>query len=182
MSKSSRRIQRYCKITAFTTAVITMLLIIVIIMLSIAFTPDFREIIDAKAIKYKLDNRLLYAVILAESNYEVNAKSNKGAVGLMQLMPSTAEWLTDGQYTEADLYKPDINIELGARLLSMYYSKYSDFNAVLCAYNAGEGNLAKWLRDEVDIAKPPFKETADYIKRVKFYYRLYSVFNEKQSM
>lgn len=180
MSKSSRRIQCYCKITAILTATITMLIIIAIIMLSIIFTPDFRDIIDAKAIKYNLDNRLIYAVILAESSYDANAKSIKGAVGLMQIMPATAEWLTDGQCTEEDLYNPETNIELGARLLSLYYSKYNDFYSVLCAYNAGEGNLAKWIRDEVDITKPPFKETADYIKRVKLYYRLYSVFNKKQ--
>lgn len=149
--------------------------VLLVIMLSTVFTPDFRSIIDRKSISYGLDNRLVYAVIMAESGYDAQAKSPKGAIGLMQIMPSTAEWLSDAPVEEADLYNPECNIELGVKLLSMYFTKYNDFYAVLCAYNAGEGNLAKWLRNDIDLSEPPYKETADYIKRVKFYYDIYSV-------
>lgn len=174
MSKSSQRVRRNYKIIAILSAGFTTLIVLLIIMASTVFTPDFRSIIDDNSNRYGIDNRLVYAVIMAESGYDSQAKSPKGAIGLMQIMPSTAEWLSDAPVAESDLYNPKYNIELGVKLLSMYFTKYNDFYAVLCAYNAGEGNLAKWLRNEIDISEPPYKETADYIRRVKFYYNIYS--------
>jgi len=100
-----------------------------------------KPMIDVVAKKRRLDAALVHAVIAAESGYNPNAVSPKGAIGLMQIMPATA-----GDYgiDSADsLFDPKTNVEIGTRHLKRLMRKYKNMRQAIMAYNAGEGALAK---------------------------------------
>lgn len=123
---------------------------------------NFTGLIDAAATKYRLDPALLHAVIRAESGYNPNAISIKGAAGLMQLMPATAL-----RYGVRDRLDPVENIDGGARYLSDLLDMFqSDVRLAVAAYNSGE-NTVKRHGYQV----PPIRETKDYVVRVLDYYR-----------
>lgn len=107
--------------------------------------------------KYSIPNKLLKAVAKVESNYNPNAVSSSGASGVMQLMPDTARGLG-----VTDVFDVEQNIHGGAKYLSQLYKKYEgDLELTLAGYNAGPGNVAKYG------GVPPFKETQNYIIKVK---------------
>jgi soluble lytic murein transglycosylase-like protein len=117
--------------------------------------------INKMAVKYDVDPDLIHAVIKAESGYRKNARSYKGAQGLMQLMPGTAERLG-----VEDAYDPQQNIEGGTKYLAELL-KLFDYKLplVVAAYNAGEHNVIKH-----GYRIPPFPETEDYVDKVLDYY------------
>jgi hypothetical protein len=116
----------------------------------------YNDIIVAAAKKFDVDAALVSAVIKAESDYNPRERSNKGARGLMQLMPATAS-----RFGVTDSYDPAQNIHAGTKYLRWLLNKF-DGNADLAvaAYNAGEGNV--WKYEGV----PPFRETVNYINRI----------------
>jgi hypothetical protein len=116
----------------------------------------YNDIIIAAAQKFDVDAALVSAVIKAESDYNPRTVSNKGARGLMQLMPATAK-----RFGVTNSFDPEENIHAGTRYLR-WLLKTFDGNADLAvaAYNAGEGNI--WKYDGV----PPFRETVNYINRI----------------
>jgi hypothetical protein len=116
--------------------------------------PRYAEAIVTAAEKHGLDPRLLTAVIQVESNFVHRARSPKGAMGLMQLMPATAR-----QYDLDDPFDPSSNIEAGARHLKSLLERF-DLRLALAAYNAGEGAVARYG------GIPPYPETREYVKRV----------------
>lgn len=123
---------------------------------------NFSGLINSAANRYSLDPALLHAVIRAESSYNPNAVSEKGAVGLMQLMPATAT-----RYGVRDRLDPVENIEGGARYLSDLIEMFqSDIKLAVAAYNAGENSVKRH-----GYQVPPIQETRDYVVRVLEYYR-----------
>ncbi len=122
----------------------------------------FRSQIQQIALKHSLDYQLIDAVILVESAYNPKAVSPKGAMGLMQLMPATAE-----RFNVADPFDPADNINGGARYLRWLMQRFDgNLQLVLAAYNAGEGAVA---RNGNQI--PPYAETQTYVKRVLGIYK-----------
>jgi hypothetical protein len=121
----------------------------------------YNDIIMEAAKRFDVDAALVSAVIKAESDYNPRTVSNKGARGLMQLMPATAE-----RFGVTNSFDPAQNIHAGTRYLR-WLLKTFDGNADLAvaAYNAGEGNV--WKYDGV----PPFRETVNYIKRISKHIR-----------
>ena len=121
------------------------------------YTPQIEQI----ARTYGLDPRLLHAVIGAESAYDPAAVSNKGAMGLMQLMPDTAR-----RFGVQNPFDPTANLHGGARYLRWLMDRFqSDLELVLAAYNAGEGAAERYGN-----AIPPYEETRTYVARVLDYY------------
>lgn len=111
--------------------------------------------------QYGINPLLIKAIIKVESNYQANARSPKGALGLMQVLPSTA-----AQYGNYNLLNPKENITVGTRHFAYLMNKYQrQVHLALAAYNAGEGNVAKYG------GIPPFTETRQYIIKVSKYYQ-----------
>jgi soluble lytic murein transglycosylase-like protein len=120
--------------------------------------------VRAAARASEVDAALIHAVISAESGYNASARSPKGAVGLMQLMPGTA-----ARYSVANRLDPEQNIQGGARYLRDLLRMFdNDLQLVLAAYNAGEKAVLKYGN-----RIPPYAETTAYVPRVLKYYRRY---------
>lgn len=126
---------------------------------AVSDAEKLKDIFERASKKYAVSEQLLLAVAKAESNFDTTALSNAGAMGVMQLMPLTAEGLG-----VTDAYDPEQNIMAGAELLSGYLSDFSgDVDLTLAAYNAGPGNVKTYG------GVPPFAETLNYIERVNRY-------------
>jgi soluble lytic murein transglycosylase-like protein len=122
----------------------------------------WREHIKAAAERYQLPEALLLAVMAVESNYDPRALSEKGAVGLMQLMPGTAKDMYVG-----DAWAPEQNIEGGARYLRILANQYGgDLIKTLAAYNAGPDAVRK-----AGDAVPDIPETREYVRKVVALYQ-----------
>jgi peptidoglycan lytic transglycosylase len=121
-----------------------------------------------------LDAALLAAVIEAESKFNADAYSGAGAIGLMQLTPSTAKGIAQytggSRFRVSDLTNPDINIRYGAWYLGHLLSKYGNERLALAAYNAGQQNVDSWRRAHVGIQ---FSETRDYVDKVERLKKIY---------
>lgn len=130
---------------------------------------EIRRAISFYAKQYRLDPALLRAVIKAESDFNPNAVSRKGAVGLMQIMPATASSLRVG-----DLFDPVQNIRAGAKQLRRLLSRYhGNLTLTLAAYNAG---VRRVRGDRV----PQIRETRAYVRKVLRYYRHFKASQEQQ--
>jgi hypothetical protein len=116
-------------------------------------TP-FERIIAEAAARHSLDPRLLAAVIQVESNFRPLARSPKGAMGLMQLMPGTAR-----QYAVGNAFDAHSNVDAGARHLRSLLDRF-DLSLALAAYNAGEGAVRRFE------GIPPYRETQEYVRRI----------------
>ena len=134
----------------------------------IRYPLRYSEYVRVHAREHGLDPALVAAVIYQESKFRSDAKSSSGAIGLMQITPSTAEGIairTHGSaFHTADLYNPEINIRYGAWYLKNLFDKYGSEKLVLAAYNAGQGNVDKWRANGEPIQ---FAETRAYVKRVE---------------
>ena len=128
----------------------------------------YEQIVRGHAHHYDLDPALLAAVIYQESKFRAHARSKSGAIGLMQLLPATAEGIavhTGGtRFQLSDLYDPEINVRYGAWYLHHLMQKYGDERTALAAYNAGQDNVDRWRRQGVGIQ---FPETRAYVARVE---------------
>ena len=135
--------------------------------------------------KYNINPCLVAAVIKTESNFNANAVSNKGAYGLMQIMPDTAMWIAENMelkdFNMGNLEDTKINISMGCWYINNLSSEFNgNIDLVLAAYNGGRGNVQKWLNNkdysingkELDII--PFEETDKYVKKVRTNYNIYS--------
>jgi len=132
-----------------------------------AVTPlvnaSYEELIRNASGRYNVDADLIRAVIKAESDFQSNARSNKGAMGLMQLMPDTARLHNVG-----DAYDPNENVDGGVRHLKMLLERYQgNLEWSLAAYNAGSSAVEKHG------GIPPFAETREYVRRVLRFYDSY---------
>ena len=171
--------RRFAALLVMTVGVLTAL-----VYLQNPGTPDFlqriryplryQQYVRAHARNYGIDPALLAAVIYQESKFDANARSKSGAIGLMQLRPSTAHGIaarTGGSaFRTSDLKNPEINIRYGSWYLQHLFRKYGDERLALAAYNAGQGNVDRWLANGQDIQ---FAETRAYVDRVEDLKRIY---------
>ena len=173
-------------------------LVILIIVLAIAFgflfdfictrielglhpkPEEYAGFVEKYAQEYSVSEELVWAVIKTESGFDSSAVSNKGAIGLMQMMPSTFEWLTNDilrdHHNAGMLYDPETNIKYGTYYLSRLYSRFGDWDTAIAAYNGGEGNVSEWLADsrysddgkklKIENIPDEFSETENYVKKV----------------
>jgi soluble lytic murein transglycosylase len=128
----------------------------------------YGEIVRGHARNYHLDPALLAAVIYQESKFESDARSDRGAIGLMQLLPETAKGIavrTGGlRFRVSDLYVPELNVRYGAWYLRHLIDKYGSERTALAAYNAGQANVDAWRARGVGVQ---FEETRRFVDRVE---------------
>ena len=139
------------------------------------------------AAEYGQDPLLIDAIIRTESGFDPKAESGVGAKGVMQMMPSSFEWLQEqrgcaGQYTEDDLFDPEICIDYGSYLLKYFYDYYGTERSTIAAYNAGFV-VSDWLNDTnyssdgKNLDSIPYPETENYVDKVEsakeMYIKLY---------
>ena len=114
---------------------------------------EYEQELLSAAEEFEIDPCLLAALVYCESSFRADAVSNVGAIGLMQIMPETGEWLSgkielDGEYTVESLYEPEVNLRLGCWYLSFLHRRYDGrWQEALTAYIAGQGQVDKWLKD-----------------------------------
>lgn len=131
---------------------------------SLARRAQYEQMVDDASRTYQVDKALVHAVISAESGYNPNAISPKGARGLMQLMPATA-----ARYGAMNLMDPWENIQAGTRYLKDLLRMFNnDMQLAVAAYNAGEGAVQKY-----GYKIPPYAETTHYVPKVLNFYERY---------
>ncbi len=144
----------------------------------IRYPRKYESIIREYSQSNNVEYELIQSVIWTESKFKKDAVSRAGAIGLMQLMPATAEWcasLCGVTYDEKKLTEPDYNIRLGTFYLKYLLDMFDAKDAV-AAYNAGQGNVSKWLSQGLN--EYPFKETRDYVHRVFSAKKIYHFINK----
>ncbi|MEJ6949939.1 lytic transglycosylase domain-containing protein [Natronospora cellulosivora (SeqCode)] len=143
---------------------------------------EHETIIIRNAKLYDIDPYLIAAIIFVESKYIEEAESPRGALGLMQIMPNTGRWIAEQMGIEnfdvSDLLDPEINIMFGSWYIANLKKQFADEVIMLAAYNAGRGNVVKWLEERWDgkvntIDRLPFAETRNYIVQVNVVYERY---------
>lgn len=185
VSRGERQVKKI--IIIFIILIIAMSIIFRNQILKIIYPKTYNEIIEKYAEEYNIESDLILAVIKSESNFDAKVKSHKGAIGLMQLMRQTAYEVVPNienlevteENIEEKLLEPETNINIGTKYLQMLLEKYSNVEIALTAYNAGTGNVDKWIQqgiinaDGSDIEKVPFKETNKYVRSILRDYEIY---------
>jgi soluble lytic murein transglycosylase len=144
----------------------------------------YKDEITQYSLEHDVDPFLVTAVIRVESRFRPQALSAKGARGLMQVMPDTGNWIAGElgirEFDPDKLYDPMTNLNVGTWYLAFLLREYrGDPVLALAAYNAGRGNVSKWIDEqrwsggEGDIDSIPFPETREYVKKVLHLYRKY---------
>ncbi len=155
-----------------------------------AYPLAYNEYVEKYAEDYGFEPSLIYALIRTESEFDPDAVSSAHAMGLMQLTEDTFRW-AQSRSPEAEsipeeaLFDPETNIRYGVMVLSLLREQFSDTGVLLAAYNAGIGNVRKWLADPTysddgsTLKAIPFPETAAYVEKIpaaqEMYRELYNV-------
>lgn len=158
-----------------------------VLLITLCVCPlKYRDIVAKMSEKYGISKETIHAVINTESHYNKNAVSSAGAIGLMQIMPSTAIWISQELQMESFrvemLLEPQINIEFGTFYLSYLSNKFNEEKTIIASYNAGETVVRQWLNnndffsDNRTLTNIPYKETKDYVKKFSFYKKIYAFY------
>lgn len=131
--------------------------------------------------EYALNYNLVFAVIKTESNFNKDAVSEKGAIGLMQITPATGDFIAKSlSLTDYNLFLPETNIMFGCFYLNYLFKKFENRNTVILAYNAGEGKVSQWLKNSEfssngkTLQKIPYAESDKYLVKVQKSFNIYA--------
>ncbi|HBM98934.1 MAG TPA: transglycosylase [Ruminococcus sp.] len=141
------------------------------------YPTDYSEYVEKAASDYGLEPSIIYSIIRTESNFNPDAQSSAGAYGIMQIMPSSFDWLQElrgeeGKYDADALFEPEICIDYGSYLLKYFYDYYGNEQCAVAAYNAGFV-VSDWLADPQyssdgeTLNDIPYPETNDYVTKVQ---------------
>ena len=180
-------LNRLRKVVLFLLVFLLLLAFLPPLLLGVIFPAKYSDLVELYSAEFQISSHIIYAIIKTESNFDKDAVSPAGASGLMQLMPDTFSWIAEvlGESREiTDIFNPEINIRDGVFYLNYLYQHYLDWNLVFAAYNAGMGNVNRWLLSpqysrEGKLTYIPFQETRNYVRlisrRAKIYKKLYSI-------
>lgn len=168
-------------------SIIILLFISVILLLKptlrLIYPYKYSHIIKSVSAECGTDEFLIAGIISAESRFDSDAVSHKGAKGLMQIRDKTKKWCIEHFNIKQTNDDVAMNVRIGCTYLVYLIEKYGgNTDTAIAAYNAGEGNVTKWLEDQKSVGNQlvhiPFEETKNYLervkKRVKIYRFLYS--------
>ncbi len=154
-----------------------------------AYPLRYQEIVEENSLRSGVEEAVLYAVIRTESNFQPDAESSVGALGLMQITPDTLSWVryrlgeTGAAEPREVLLDPEQNIFYGSQTLALLLEEFGSLENALAAYHAGWGNVTRWLADSnyspdgQNLTMIPFGDTRAYVNKVmetaETYRRLY---------
>ena len=178
------------RITIF-FVVIAVVLFALYMYFMVNYPLSYQILIKKYSDEFNVDPYLIAAIINVESKYDKNAISKKDARGLMQISPITGKWASEelniDDFDVEDLFDPELNIMIGCWYLSILSQEFdNNLPLMLAAYNAGSGNVVKWLQDEKysddgeSLKDIPFAETKDYVKKVQRNISIYRVLYEDE--
>ena len=182
MAKNKILALKVGKIIVIVAVILIITIILKNIIIKINYPQKYNEQIEKYATEFGVEKELIYAMIKAESNFKADAISSKQALGLMQILESTANDVANEleiQVTKEEILNPEINICLGTKYISNLIKKYGNIELAIASYNAGIGNVDNWIKEETikedgtDIENIPFKETNNYIRKVLRNYEIY---------
>ncbi|MCL1844539.1 MAG: ABC transporter substrate-binding protein [Defluviitaleaceae bacterium] len=168
----------------FLVSVLILILIVTAGIMAINIRYPVRHMDVIREHAGELEPSLILAVIMAESSFREGAQSHVGAQGLMQIMPATAEDIARQMgldFQPDDVWVPEINIAMGSFYLNRLVRQFGCVDVALAAYNAGQGNVNNWLGnpefsgDGQNLDVIPFRETANYVRRVRQAQRMYEI-------
>lgn len=151
------------------------------------FKTTYLDLVKVECEKYDLDENLILAMIKSESKFDKNAVSKAGAIGLMQILPSTASWIAEklekDDFIQNQLFNEKTNIEFGCYYISYLLDLFGNNEKLsICAYNAGPNVVNNWLKDESyskdgqNLDYIPYKETSNYYNKVSVFKNIYAFF------
>ena len=172
------------KVVGISLCVIVILCMVLCIVVVNVYKVEYKSIVSKYASIYDIDEALVYAIIKVESDFDTHAVSNAGARGLMQILPTTAIDICgriDISYTGVDmLYDVDTNILLGCWYIRYLIDMFGSTDVGVASYNAGLSYVRGWLKDDryskdgKTLYYIPFKETREYVTKVKICMGVYS--------
>lgn len=177
--------KRFCTAVTITALILISLIVALLVppVTKAVYPLRYERQILTYAKEYDLDPYLIMGIISAESQFESDAVSHKDAMGLMQIKADTAKWCIEHFELDADIsdiYKPDTNILIGCTYIDYLIDMFEgNTDVAIAAYNAGQGNVKKWLEDSrysddgKTLKKIPFEETEKYVKKVKHREKVY---------
>lgn len=143
------------------------------------YPKNYSEYVEKYCEEYGVPVNLVYAVIKCESNFNPDAKSDIGALGLMQLTPETFEWVQGKMKVEIEgtdaLYDPETNLRAGIYLLKLNLADFDSTEYALSAYHAGRSATQKWVDEGIAPEDIPYSDTNLYIKRVVLTIKIYDL-------
>ncbi len=147
----------------------------------VSLSSRYYKLVKSECEKYGLNSITVISLIKTESNFNKNAKSTKNAKGLMQIKDQTAKYVSELYNIEYDdLFDYKSNVKLGVAYLDYLTKKFKYEDVVLCAYNAGESVVNSWkekgyIKND-DINYIPYKETKNYLTKIKKLKNFYTIF------
>ena len=147
------------------------------------YPKKYEEYIYQYSEELKIDPMLAFAIVKTESNFNERVESKSGAIGLMQLMENTAKEQAQKlgiEFSKEKLYYPEVNLKIGLNYFNSLLDYYKqNYILAFTAYNAGIGNVEKWIKegtikpDGSNIENIPFKETNLYVRKIIKNYNMY---------
>ena len=153
---------------------------------SFLYPIKYKNLIVKYAQEYQLSPSVVASIINVESSFDKTAKSQVGAIGLMQIMPDTAKYICElnhiNFYNKNDLYEPEKNIQIGCMYFRYLLNKFQNFDNTIYAYNAGETTVKNWLKnteyspDQKHITNVPYIETKNYFNKINKNIKIYKIY------
>lgn len=154
--------------------------------ITVFYPQPHRDLVLNASLEHQVDPYLVFGIIRAESKYQSQARSPVGAIGLMQIMPATGQWIAEQQGLEEfdpiHLQDPQVNIDFGCWYLASLSAEFDgQIPLVVAAYNAGRGTVQQWIAAQIWNGDPeqlediPFEETQQYVLNVLKNYQAYQV-------
>ena len=182
LAKDKTTVQKITRTVIVTAIILIALIIIRNTILKIKYQQKYSEYVEKYAKEFEVEEELIYAIIKAESNFKHDAVSSKEAMGLMQILESTAYEVAgelELEITKGEIINPEKNICIGTKYISNLIKRYKNIELAIASYNAGIGNIDNWIKEEIikedgtDIERIPFKETNNYVRKVLRDYGIY---------
>lgn len=148
---------------------------------AVVYPWPYQPLFLAASRKYGVSAYLLAGVARTESRFDPSAQSSRGALGLMQVLPATAAYLTHRPVKDVTpaLRNPQFSIDVGAQYLSSLSAEFRDVTAAVAAYNGGDATVRGWIADGIwrpnmPPSRIPYPETAEFVERVRHFTRWYA--------